>query len=323
MEEYKFNNSNNNNSNNNNSNNNNRKVEVHNKDFRDLDLISEADLILTDPPYGIMDSNYNGSSFDFDKDLNFDIKDIIKKCKSILRYKGKAVIFSLEPFTSNLIYSSDESFKFSEKLIWKKEHFGNPTLVNINHVKKFEEINVFYKAEDTNNQHPARQYAKHIKNYIGDLSLKNINDRLGHRKCEHFFYITSSQFRIPTEDAYSQLVKEFNLKNMNEFKEYSEIERMEKENIFNLENQEYKSNIYEYQKPLNKNHSCEKPVKLLEDIIRTYTNKGDLVVDLFGGSGQTALAAINTDRNCIITDIKPEYYKMINSRVSNSLNRNS
>jgi len=53
-------------------------------------------------------------------------------------------------------------------------------------------------------------------------------------------------------------------------------------------------------------YATQKPVKLLERIVSMFSNKGDLVLDPFAGSGTTARACINTERNYIMTDINPK-----------------
>lgn len=63
-------------------------------------------------------------------------------------------------------------------------------------------------------------------------------------------------------------------------------------------------------------HPTQKPVALLEYLIRTYTNAGDLVVDPFCGSGTTAVAAANTGRHYIVGDISPEYVEIARRRLS-------
>jgi len=58
-------------------------------------------------------------------------------------------------------------------------------------------------------------------------------------------------------------------------------------------------------------HPCEKPVKLLEIPILTHTDPGDMVLDHFGGSGATAIAAIrNSRRFLIIEKDQPTFFKM-------------
>jgi len=54
---------------------------------------------------------------------------------------------------------------------------------------------------------------------------------------------------------------------------------------------------------------------LLEYLIKTYTNEGELVLDNCIGSGSTAVAAINTNRNFIGFETEVEYCKIANKRI--------
>lgn len=55
-------------------------------------------------------------------------------------------------------------------------------------------------------------------------------------------------------------------------------------------------------------HPTEKPVPLLEYLIRTYTNEGETVLDNCAGSFSLGEACVNTNRNCILIEKKKEYY---------------
>jgi len=55
-------------------------------------------------------------------------------------------------------------------------------------------------------------------------------------------------------------------------------------------------------------HPTTKNIDILERIIRAYTNPGDTVLDIFMGSGSTAIAAERCERNCIGSEMDPEYY---------------
>ena len=61
-------------------------------------------------------------------------------------------------------------------------------------------------------------------------------------------------------------------------------------------------------------HPTQKPVALFEYIIRTYTNKGETVLDNTMGSGTTGVACINTGRNFIGIERDPEYFKIAQAR---------
>ncbi len=72
-------------------------------------------------------------------------------------------------------------------------------------------------------------------------------------------------------------------------------------------------------------HPTQKPVDLLEYLIKTYTNEGDTVLDNCSGSGTTAIACINTNRNYICMEKDSEYYNKSIERIlkhSNQLSLN-
>jgi site-specific DNA-methyltransferase (adenine-specific) len=63
-------------------------------------------------------------------------------------------------------------------------------------------------------------------------------------------------------------------------------------------------------------HPTQKPVALLEYLIKTYTNEGETVLDFTAGSGTTGVAAINTNRNAILIEREPEYCEIIKRRIA-------
>ena len=66
-------------------------------------------------------------------------------------------------------------------------------------------------------------------------------------------------------------------------------------------------------------HPTQKPVALFEYLIKTYTNEGETVLDNCMGSGTTAIACINTNRNYIGCELDEEYYNLANERISKTL----
>jgi len=62
-------------------------------------------------------------------------------------------------------------------------------------------------------------------------------------------------------------------------------------------------------------HPTQKPVALLEYMIRTYTNPGDTVLDNCMGSGSTGVACVNTGRNFIGMELDPKYFGIAQSRI--------
>lgn len=66
-------------------------------------------------------------------------------------------------------------------------------------------------------------------------------------------------------------------------------------------------------------HSTQKPVALIEYLIKTYSNEGDLILDNTAGSMTTAIAAINTNRKCICIEKDDKYFEIGSERVRKHL----
>lgn len=67
---------------------------------------------------------------------------------------------------------------------------------------------------------------------------------------------------------------------------------------------------------IDTDHPTQKPLELFEYLIRTYTQPADLVCDFCCGSGTTALAARNLNRNYIVGDITPQYVEVARRRLA-------
>lgn len=77
----------------------------------------------------------------------------------------------------------------------------------------------------------------------------------------------------------------------------------------------YQPDILEFSME-RKYHVSQKPVKLLEQLIKTYTDENDLVLDNCMGSGSTGVACINTKRNFIGMEINPNYFEIAQKRLA-------
>jgi len=66
---------------------------------------------------------------------------------------------------------------------------------------------------------------------------------------------------------------------------------------------------------LNRMHPTQKPLELLEYLIKTYTKEGDTVLDFTCGSGTTGVACVQTGRNFIGCEIDPGYFKIAEKRI--------
>lgn len=62
-------------------------------------------------------------------------------------------------------------------------------------------------------------------------------------------------------------------------------------------------------------HPTQKPLEILQKLIETSSNKGDIVLDVFMGVGSTAVASILTNRNFLGCEIDPNYVKFANQRI--------
>ena len=68
-------------------------------------------------------------------------------------------------------------------------------------------------------------------------------------------------------------------------------------------------------------HKTQKPVSLLEYLINTYTNTGEVVLDNCMGSGSTGIACINTNRKFIGIELDDTYFNVAKERINNALNK--
>ena len=90
------------------------------------------------------------------------------------------------------------------------------------------------------------------------------------------------------------------------------------ENIGSFNNTYYPSNILEFSNASQKGkvHPTQKPVALLEYLIKTYTQENETVLDFTMGSGSTGVAAKNLNRSFIGIELDETYFKIAKERIS-------
>lgn len=288
-----------------------------------------VDLVLTDPPYGTM----KGAALDGWKnqttewDTAIEPVKIFEQISRVLRQNGKAVLFSQEPYTSRLITSAIPSLPFAYRAMWYKNVHANALLAKSAMVSRYEDICIFSKPHDAECTNELRDYFKKVLEFIGAKSCKEINARLGHRKAEHCFYVTgnvkgSTQFSLCTENTYKEIVSVFGIEKMEGFLTYEELARLNEKytTTFNLwQGGKSKSNVLEYKKDNDGYHPTQKPVALLEDLIQTYSNEGNTVLDFTMGSGSTGVACVNTNRNFIGIELDESYFNIGNNRINEAI----
>jgi len=295
-----------------------------------------VDLILTDLPYGIIAMKENAGNY---KKLNtgekwdsvIEPKKVYEIANRILRKNGKMVLFSQEPFTIQLINEAIPNVPFNYRAIWEKNDFANCLFSKKAMVNYYEDILIFSKnhqKHDFEGLHPLRPYFLKVMEFIG-LNKKSIVEQIG-QSSDHCLRVDSSQFSLCTEKTYSELIEVFGIDKVEGFKNFAELKQIDDEyrtellrqmneqypSTFNLwQGNKYKSNILKYKKDYNGFHPTQKPVLLLEDLIKTFSNENDLVVDLTAGSFSTAIASENTKRNWICIEKETEYCDIGRKRI--------
>ena len=233
----------------------------------EMDKIADksVDMILCDLPYGT-------TACKWDSVIPFE--PLWEHYERIIKDNGAIVLFSSQPFTTDLINSNRSIFKY--EIIWDKIGGSNFQLAKVQPLKRHENILVFGKTKVIYNpQMKLRGKPKDYSNSSYD-ALKN---------GMHF--------------------------NSNDF-ESAKIVRTEKypDSIIEISGQSKECNN------VNRVHSTQKPVELMEYLIKTYTNEGETVLDNCMGSGTTGVACKKTGRNFIGIEKDPKYFEIAVSRVS-------
>lgn len=82
-----------------------------------------------------------------------------------------------------------------------------------------------------------------------------------------------------------------------------------------ISDEKYPRSVLDFKRPHPQIHPTEKPVALLEYLIKTYTNEGEMVLDNTMGSGSTGVACVNTGRNFIGIELNDEYFNIASERI--------
>ena len=88
---------------------------------------------------------------------------------------------------------------------------------------------------------------------------------------------------------------------------------------FNRQRETYENTVFKYPIVSAKQriHTTQKPTELIQDIILIHSNPGDIVLDPFMGSGTTAIAAMNVQRQFVGFELDNDYYNAACQRISN------
>ena len=291
-----------------------------------------VDLILTDLPYGVVKmkesaGNYKVLNTAETWDKAIEPKSIYEIANRILRKNGKMILFSQEPYTSRMITEAIPNVPFSYRAVWEKNDFANGLGVNKAMVSFYEDILIFSKNECYEAKHPLRNVMlkyveKYGKDFIIDLFLKEgrYTSKLSARvhASYKFGFNDGMRFDLMDEKMYLYLSDFIEFEHTYQWIQSIDFEYKTKfASTFNLwEGNKYKSNILKYKKDYNGYHPTQKPILLLEDLIKTFSNEGNLVVDLTMGSGSTGVACKNTNRSFIGIEKDENYFKIAEQRIN-------
>jgi len=292
-----------------------------------------VDLILTDLPYGTMKGineefvgygrkNHDGHLWDNVIDTN----KIMKLANRILRKNGKMVLFAQDPFSTELKTKSLPNIPYNYSMIWEKNDFANALLSKKAPVNYYEDILVFSKKACYEAIHPLKEiffkiYQKHSKedclNAMRTSGRFSSEQSINFHTSIKFGYGNGMVFELMVEDLFNHVKKTIDIPYT--YRELKQIDNQFKKKFastFNLwEGKKYKSNILKYKKDYDGHHPTQKPILLLEDLIKTFSNEGDLVCDLTMGSGSTGVACKNTNRDFIGIEMSEQYFNIAQKRI--------
>lgn len=103
---------------------------------------------------------------------------------------------------------------------------------------------------------------------------------------------------------------------------YGNFKRVDNTEIH--KNMKYPKSILKFAKvpPSEITHPTEKPIELIEYLIKTYSNENDIILDFTAGSGTTGVAAIKNNRKCILIEKEKEYFDIVLERLNSPIVEN-
>jgi len=276
-----------------------------------------VDLVLTDPPYGITDLEW---------DNEIDVVPFFNSVARVLRRGGRLVCFCQEPFTSRLVTGAIGELRFNYKCAWIKNRPGNAKMAKTAMVNVIEDILIFTEIGRCKQASSAIEAAQSFVESAGlrriaeilmqtgkykniASAIKNVSKKCDRGDSDYYNFFCKSDLVL--------LDKEIGVPfDIGWYLAEAERDKQSRTPVFNLwEGGKSKRNVLAYSCPSKPVHPTQKPVGLLEDLIKTFSNPGAKVLDPFMGSGSTAIACINTGRNFIGFEIDKNYYEAALERI--------
>ena len=195
--------------------------------------------------------------------------------KRIRKDNTAIALFGTEPFSSHLRLSNLKEFKYD--WVWHKNTYSNFASSKYNPLKDYEFVHIFGKGKV--NYYP-------IKEKRTDSGLKRNNAGYKNNKNTIGSEVTGTKIAFKKD------------------KEYSELKNPTLVKYFNNRNPQDRGQ-----------HPTQKPVALLEYLIKTYTLENETVLDFTMGSGSTGVAAINSNRDFIGIELDRDYFDISKHRI--------
>lgn len=202
-----------------------------------------------------------------------------KQLERIIKPNGAIVMTASQPFTTKLISSNMKMFKYC--WVWNKSNPSNISQSKRRPLKYHEDIVVFYRNQPIYN----RQMIKRLGS--GASVIKSYQD-----KKTSFKHGTSEHHKNKTVHEYDANRYDVKLKNPSTVI-YFKSERCHP-----------------------RLHPTQKPVPLMEYLVKTYTDEGEIVLDFCMGSGTTGVACINLGRDFVGIESNSEYCDIARKRIS-------
>lgn len=316
------------------------------KDVERLMQGQEADLVFTDPPYGMKKEKdgVENDNLNYDDLLYFN-KQWIPLSFEALKDLGGWYCWGIdEPLMDIYSHILKPMKKKNEIVIrnyitWAKHSaFGMKSALMLSYPKETEKCWFVVKGKDWNNNNIEffnNKYQK-VLDYMNEeaekvgLNPKRLNQLTGVQMYGHWF--SKSQFTVIPAWHYEKLQKEFNkdgafLKSHKELRSLIGLVDDKKTPLkpfFDLTwfdgvdipltdvwRQSITSNK---EREETGNHATPKPIALCEMAIRTSTRENEIVLDLFGGSGTTMIACEQLGRKCMMMELEPKWCDVIVKR---------
>jgi len=230
----------------------------------------------------LCDLPYGTTKCKWDVIIPFNI--LWQQYERIIKPNGSIVLTASQPFTSELIHSNLKLFR--EHLVWVKHKPSNFACGKYMHLKYHEDIIVFAKNKPTYNPQMQERKSERVKQMQKGNSK---NWRSKYKEENEVAFQTNYEPREWT-------VYDADLKYPSTIIQIPAVNSNGKEKV---------------------NHPTQKPIELFEYLIKTYTQEGEIVLDNCIGSGTTAIACINTNRNYIGFENDNTYYNLSLERVKN------